>query len=119
MRPSGNRVSRAWSRAGSGCCRTPDDDIEPGDVLVASVTDVGHTAMFGYAAAVVPTSAAPPPTLPSSPASSASRAWWTPSTPPAALQDGQLVRVYGATGTVTLLAEAGASAAADAEVALR
>lgn len=31
----------------------PDDEIEPGDVLVASVTDVGYTSMFAYAAAVV------------------------------------------------------------------
>jgi phosphohistidine swiveling domain-containing protein len=29
------------------------DDLEPGDVLVAEVTDVGYTAAFSYAAAVV------------------------------------------------------------------
>ncbi|MEB3070714.1 NAD-dependent epimerase/dehydratase family protein [[Mycobacterium] vasticus] len=29
------------------------DDLEPGEVLVAEVTDVGYTPVFGYAAAVV------------------------------------------------------------------
>ncbi|SRX95023.1 hypothetical protein MSP7336_03287 [Mycobacterium shimoidei] len=29
------------------------DDLEPGEILVAEVTDVGYTAAFGYAAAVV------------------------------------------------------------------
>jgi phosphohistidine swiveling domain-containing protein len=29
------------------------DDLEPGEVLVAEVTDVGYTAAFSYAAAVV------------------------------------------------------------------
>lgn len=33
--------------------RDPDDDIEPGDVLVATVTDVGWTALFGGVGAVV------------------------------------------------------------------
>jgi phosphohistidine swiveling domain-containing protein len=29
------------------------DDLEPGEILVAEVTDVGYTAAFSYAAAVV------------------------------------------------------------------
>jgi phosphohistidine swiveling domain-containing protein len=29
------------------------DDLDPGEVLVAEVTDVGYTAAFSYAAAVV------------------------------------------------------------------
>ncbi len=33
--------------------RNADDDIEPGDVLVTKVTDVGWTALFGGASAVV------------------------------------------------------------------
>ena len=33
--------------------RDPDDDIEPGDVLVVTVTDVGWTALFGGVGAVV------------------------------------------------------------------
>jgi phosphohistidine swiveling domain-containing protein len=34
---------------------TPEtiDDLEPGEILVAEVTDVGYTAAFSYAAAVV------------------------------------------------------------------
>jgi len=99
---------------------TPDDDIEPGDVLVASVTDVGHTAMFGYAAAVVTDIGGA-----ASHAAIVAREFGIPCVvdtkhATVSLQTGQLVRVDGATGTVTLLAGAGEVAAAEeAEVVAR
>jgi len=86
---------------------------------VASVTDVGHTAMFGYASAVVTDIGGA-----ASHAAIVAREFCIPCVVDTkhgtdSLQDGQLVRVDGATGTVTVLAEAGMPAAADAEVALR
>ena len=116
---SGTGVSPGVVEGRVRVLRTPDDDIEPGDVLVASVTDVGHTAMFGYASAVVTDIGGA-----ASHAAIVAREFCIPCVVDTkhgtdSLQDGQLVRVDGATGTVTLLAEAGMSAAADAEVALR
>lgn len=83
--------------------RGPDDDIEPDDILVASVTDVGHTAMFGYAAAVVTDIGGA-----ASHAAIVAREFGVPcvvdtKTASTALEDGQLVRVDGAAGTVTRL----------------
>lgn len=98
--------------------RGPDDDIEPGDVLVASVTDVGHTAMFGYSSAVVTDIGGA-----ASHAAIVAREFGIPCVvdtkhATTSLRDGQLVRVDGVTGTVTLLAEADAPASAGEETAV-
>jgi len=83
--------------------RTPDDDIEPDEVLVASVTDVGHTAMFGYAAAVVTDIGGA-----ASHAAIVAREFAIPCVvdtkhASTTLADGMLVRVDGASGTVEVL----------------
>lgn len=83
-----------------------DDDIEPGDILVASVTDTGHTAMFSYAGAVVTDIGGA-----ASHAAIVAREFGVPcvvdtKTASTGLSDGQRVRVDGAAGTVTLLADA-------------
>ncbi len=92
--------------------RGPDDDIEPDDILVASVTDVGHTAMFAYAAAVVTDIGGA-----ASHAAIVAREFCVPCVvdtkhATSAFVDGQLVRVDGAAGTVTLLADAEVAATA-------
>ncbi|MFE3102514.1 PEP-utilizing enzyme [Nocardia tengchongensis] len=85
---------------------TLDDDIEPGDILVASVTDTGHTAMFAYAGAVVTDIGGA-----ASHAAIVAREFGVPcvvdvKTASTGLRDGQRVRVDGAAGTITLLADA-------------
>ncbi|MFI1913546.1 PEP-utilizing enzyme [Nocardia sp. NPDC020380] len=84
---------------------TIDDDIEPGDILVASVTDTGHTAMFAYAGAVVTDIGGA-----ASHAAIVAREFGVPcvvdtKTASTGLADGQRVRVDGATGVITLLAD--------------
>ncbi|NNH74254.1 NAD-dependent epimerase/dehydratase family protein [Nocardia uniformis] len=85
---------------------TLDDDIEPGDILVAAVTDTGHTAMFSYAGAVVTDIGGA-----ASHAAIVAREFGVPcvvdtKTASTGLSDGQRVRVDGAAGTVTLLTDA-------------
>ncbi|WP_276313970.1 PEP-utilizing enzyme [Nocardia huaxiensis] len=87
---------------------TLDDDIEPGDILVASVTDTGHTAMFAYAGAVVTDIGGA-----ASHAAIVAREFGVPcvvdtKTASTSLSDGQRVWVDGAAGTITLLADADA-----------
>ncbi|MGF6886151.1 phosphohistidine swiveling domain-containing protein/uncharacterized protein YbjT (DUF2867 family) [Nocardia sp. GP40] len=83
-----------------------DDDIEPGDILVAPVTDTGHTAMFAYAGAVVTDIGGA-----ASHAAIVAREFGIPcvvdtKTASTGLVDGQRVRVDGAAGTITVLADA-------------
>lgn len=85
--------------------RDSDDEIEPGDVLVAAVTDVGYTSMFGYAAAVVTDIGGS-----ASHAAIVAREYGVPcvvdtKVATAALADGQRVRVDGVAGTVTVLTD--------------
>ena len=83
--------------------RSPDDELVPGEVLVARVTDTGWTPFFGAAAAVVTDIGGS-----MSHASIVAREFGIPAVVGTkyashVLQDGQLVEVNGATGVVTVL----------------
>jgi nucleoside-diphosphate-sugar epimerase/phosphohistidine swiveling domain-containing protein len=83
--------------------RSPDDELEPGEVLVARVTDTGWTPFFGAAAAVVTDIGGS-----MSHASIVAREFGIPAVVGTkhgsqVLTDGQLVEVNGATGVVTVL----------------
>ncbi|MEO7007165.1 MAG: PEP-utilizing enzyme [Terrimesophilobacter sp.] len=83
--------------------RSPDDELEPGEVLVTRVTDTGWTPFFGTASAVVTDIGGA-----MSHASIVARGFGIPAvvgTEHASLRlvDGQLVEVNGHEGTVTLL----------------
>lgn len=80
-------------------------DLQPGEVLVAKVTDVGYTPAFAYAAAVVTELGGP-----ISHAAIVAREFGVPCVVNARgastrLTAGALIEVDGATGTVTVLSE--------------
>ena len=83
--------------------RSPDDELEPGEILVARVTDTGWTPFFGTAAAVVTDIGGS-----MSHATIVAREFGIPAVVGTkcgsqVLTDGQLVEVNGATGVVTVL----------------
>jgi phosphoenolpyruvate synthase/pyruvate phosphate dikinase len=83
--------------------RDGDDDLEPGAVLVTHVTDVGWTALFGSAAAVVTDVGGL-----HSHAAIVAREFAVPAVVATGrstveLLDGQVVEVDGTTGTVTVI----------------
>jgi phosphohistidine swiveling domain-containing protein len=79
------------------------DDLQPGEILVAKVTDVGYTPAFAYAAAVVTELGGP-----TSHAAIVAREFGVPCVvnargATARLATGTLIEVDGATGDVTVL----------------
>ena len=79
------------------------DDLQPGEILVAEVTDVGYTAAFCYAAAVVTELGGP-----MSHAAVVAREFGFPCVVDAQgatrlLPSGALVEVDGATGDISVL----------------
>ncbi|MCX2930631.1 NAD-dependent epimerase/dehydratase family protein [Mycobacterium sp. CVI_P3] len=83
----------------------PDDDFEPGEVLVANVTDTGWTPFFGCAAAIVTNIGGP-----MSHAAIVAREFGIPAvvntmTATSRLKNGQLVEVDGSAGTVRVVDE--------------
>ncbi len=89
--------------------RTADDELEPGEILVTSVTDTGWTPFFGVAAAVVTDIGGL-----MSHASIVAREFGIPAVVGATgaterLRDGQLVEVDGTAGTITVVDEVAAS----------
>jgi phosphohistidine swiveling domain-containing protein len=81
------------------------DDLQPGEVLVAKVTDIGYTPAFAYAAAVVTELGGP-----ISHAAIVAREFGVPCVVNARgaatrLPTGALIEVDGATGEVTVLAD--------------
>ncbi len=79
------------------------DDLQPGEVLVAKVTDVGYTPAFAYAAAVVTELGGP-----TSHAAIVAREFGVPCVvnargATARLSNGTMIEVDGATGDVTVL----------------
>jgi phosphohistidine swiveling domain-containing protein len=87
------------------------DDLQPGEILVAEVTDVGYTAAFCYAAAVVTELGGP-----MSHAAVVAREFGFPCVVDVhgatkALPSGALVEVDGATGEICVLELASEDAA--------
>jgi phosphohistidine swiveling domain-containing protein len=112
MRPVLNRGDRLTGIGASpgtarGVARvvTPEtlDDLQPGEVLVAHVTDVGYTPMFGHAAAVVTDIGGL-----MSHAAVVAREFGIPAVVDTAeatrrMADGMVLEVDGATGVVTVI----------------
>jgi phosphohistidine swiveling domain-containing protein len=99
----GQAVSPGTARGIVRILSHPDDDFEPGEVLVANVTDTGWTPFFGCAAAIVTNVGGP-----MSHAAIVAREFGIPAvvntmTATQRLRDGQLVEVDGTAGTVTII----------------
>ena len=100
---TGLAVSSGTARGAVRIMSHPDDDFEPGEVLVANVTDTGWTPFFGCAAAIVTNVGGP-----MSHAAIVAREFGIPAvvntmTATQRLKDGQLVEVDGAAGTVRII----------------
>jgi nucleoside-diphosphate-sugar epimerase/phosphohistidine swiveling domain-containing protein len=100
---TGQGVSPGTARGIVRVLGHPDDDLEPGEVLVANVTDTGWTPFFGCAAAIVTNVGGP-----MSHAAIVAREFGIPAvvntaTATQQLQDGQLVEVDGTAGTVRVV----------------
>ncbi len=100
---SGAGVSPGVYRGPVRLLVSPDDEIEPGEVLVARATDTGWTPFFGIAGAIVTEIGGM-----MSHASIVAREFGVPAVVGvdgvmAALRDGQIVEVDGGAGTVNLV----------------
>lgn len=100
---TGQAVSPGTARGAVRILSHPDDDFEPGEVLVANVTDTGWTPFFGCAAAIVTNIGGP-----MSHAAIVAREFGIPAvvntmTATQRLKDGQLVEVDGTAGTVRII----------------
>ncbi|MGH3556152.1 MAG: PEP-utilizing enzyme [Mycobacterium sp.] len=100
---TGQAVSRGTARGRVRIMTHADDDFEPGEVLVANVTDTGWTPFFGCAAAIVTNVGGP-----MSHAAIVAREFGVPAvvntqTATQRLKDGQLVEVDGTAGTVRII----------------
>ncbi len=100
---TGQAVSPGTARGPVRVLSHPDDYFEPGEVLVANVTDTGWTPFFGCAAAIVTNVGGP-----MSHAAIVAREFGIPAvvntiTATQRLKDGQLVEVDGAAGTVRII----------------
>ena len=103
----GLAASRGTTRGRVRIMSHPDDDFEPGEVLVAHVTDTGWTPFFGCAAAIVTNVGGP-----MSHAAIVAREFGVPAvvntqTATQRLKNGQLVEVDGTAGTVRIIDEIG------------
>jgi nucleoside-diphosphate-sugar epimerase/phosphohistidine swiveling domain-containing protein len=103
---SGQAVSPGTARGVVRILTHPDDDFEPGEVLVANVTDTGWTPFFGCAAAIVTNVGGP-----MSHAAIVAREFGIPAvvntmTATQQLRNGQLVEVDGTAGTVRIIDDA-------------
>ncbi|MGV0577839.1 NAD-dependent epimerase/dehydratase family protein [Mycolicibacterium elephantis] len=100
---TGQAVSPGTARGPVRILDHPDADFEPGEVLVANVTDTGWTPFFGCAAAIVTNVGGP-----MSHAAIVAREFGIPAvvntkTATQRLQDGQVVEVDGSAGTVRVI----------------
>ncbi|KUI29227.1 NAD-dependent epimerase/dehydratase family protein [Mycobacterium sp. GA-2829] len=100
---TGQAVSPGVARGPVRILSHPDDDFEPGEVLVANVTDTGWTPFFGCAAAIVTNVGGP-----MSHAAIVAREFGIPAvvntaTATQRLTNGQLVEVDGTAGAVRII----------------
>lgn len=103
---TGQAVSPGMARGAVRILSHPDDDFEPGEVLVANVTDTGWTPFFGCAAAIVTNIGGP-----MSHAAIVAREFGIPAvvntmTATQQLKNGQFVEVDGTAGTIRIIDDA-------------